>query len=133
MLNINDGASADKLAATIGVSKAEGKEVYDAFWQAAEPLALLKEKLTSYWEREGEKKWIKGIDGRKLFSRSQHSLVNLLFQSCGAIAMDYSAMFMDRWLGGVKLSPCGRPGYLYNGEWVYRLGYMHKHCCAFVG
>lgn len=119
------GASPDKLATTIGVSKAEGKEVYDAFWAAAEPLALFKEKLTQYWETTGGKKWIKGIDGRKLFSRSAHSLVNLAFQSCGAIAMDYSGLFMDRWLGGIKLDPCGRPGYLYNSQWIYRVAYMH--------
>lgn len=119
------GASPAKVAQTIGIPESQGKEVYDAFWEAAEPLADLKERLTEYWETTGEKKWIKAIDGRKLYSRSKHSLVNLLFQSCGAIAMDYSGIFMDKWLGGIQVDSCGRPGYEYNGYWVYRLEFMH--------
>jgi hypothetical protein len=119
------GAQPSKVASTIGVSEAEGKEVYDKFWQSAEPLAALKEALTTYWETTGEKKWIKGIDGRKLYSRSAHSLVNLLFQSCGAIIMDYAGIFLNKWLGDIQVDVDGTPGYLYKGHWVYRMTYMH--------
>ncbi len=39
--------------------------------------------------------------------------------------MDISGMFMDKWLGGIKLSVDQTPGYLYKGHWVYRVAYMH--------
>jgi hypothetical protein len=120
------GCSPSKLAKTLNVSEEEGRIVYDKFWEAAVPLAALKEALITFWETTGEKKWIRGIDGRKLYSRSKHSLVNLLFQSCGAIAMDYSSLLMDKWLGGIQYNPIdGTPGYLYKGCWVYRVAYMH--------
>lgn len=110
----------------VGCSQSEGRDVYDAFWNGAKPLAELKEKLTRFWETTGEKKWIKGIDGRKLYSRSKHSLVNLLFQSCGAILMDYAGIYLDKWLGGIQVNPLdGTPGYLYRSQWVYRMGYFH--------
>lgn len=120
------GASPAKVASTIGVSEAEGKEVYDRFWEAAGPLAALRDSLKSYWETTGEGKWIKGIDGRKLYSRSPHSLVNLLFQSCGAIIMDYAGIFLNKWLGDIRVDIDGTPGYLYKGHWIYRMAYMHK-------
>lgn len=119
------GAGADKLATTLGVSLQEAKEAHRKFWESAGPLTALKEALTAYWETTGEKKWIKGIDGRKLYSRSAHSLVNLLFQSCGAIIMDYAGIFLNKWLGDIQVDVDGTPGYLYKGHWVYRMTYMH--------
>ena len=49
--------------------------------------------MIAYWKKHGK---LIGIDGRPLFGRSPHSLVNLLFQSCGAIAMDYANAFMAK-------------------------------------
>ncbi len=119
------GGSPPKLAQTLGLPEHEGDELYEAFWNANLPLKMLKEKLTQFWETTGEKKWIKAIDGRKLYSRSKHSLVNLLFQSCGAIVMDYASLFLDKWLGGIKLDVDQTPGYLYKGCWVYVMGRFH--------
>lgn len=119
------GASSKKIAKTLNVSALEGQQIYDDFWEAAKPLALLKERLTQFWETTGEKKWIKGIDGRKLITRSKHSLVNVLFQNTGATIMDYAGIFMNKWLGGLRIDPQGYPGYLYKGFWVYRVGYFH--------
>jgi DNA polymerase I-like protein with 3'-5' exonuclease and polymerase domains len=122
----NDGGSAPKLAKTLGVPESEGDPLYEAFWNANLPLKMLKEALIGFWETTGQKKWIRGIDGRKLYSRSKHSLVNLLFQSCGAIIMDYAFLLLDKWLGGIQYNPIdGAHGYLYKGTWVYRLGYFH--------
>lgn len=122
---INYGGKEPKFAASLGVSMERGKEIYDAFWEMNWPLKKLKDALEKYWETTGEKKWIKGIDGRKLYSRSPHSLVNLLFQSAGAIVMDYAGIFLNRWLGDIQVDVDGTPGYLYKGHWVYRMGYFH--------
>lgn len=119
------GAQGSKLAATLGKPVSQGQAIFDAFWDANPALKMLKERITQFWETTGGKKWIRGIDGRKVFCRSKHSLVNYLFQSCGAIAMEYSGMFMDKWLGGLVLDKDNYPCYSYKGWPVYRCIFNH--------
>jgi DNA polymerase-1 len=85
----------------------------------------LKDKIEHDWETTGNKKWIIGIDGRKLYSRSKHSLVNLLFQSTGAIIVDYALCLFDMKMGSLYLDEKGRPYYKYKGKVVKRVGYFH--------
>jgi len=118
------GAQPPKLASMLGCSVDEAKDVYERFWSAAKPLAILKERLTMAWEQNG-KKYIKALDGRKLLARSKHALVNLQFQSAGAIIMDYSLMFLDRKLGGLVLDKDNYPCYSYKGRELYRSIYYH--------
>ena len=119
------GASAKKLAATLGVSQQEGEEIYNAFWEAAKPLAILKDRLTQHWEQNG-KRWIRGIDGRRIMTRSKHSLVNSLFQSAGATIFSYAAIFMSKWLGGLTARDSAATlCYEYRGKFIYRVGEMH--------
>jgi hypothetical protein len=119
------GGSGPKLAKTLGLDEKFGEQLYEAFWKANEPLAKLREAVTTWWELKGQKKFIKGIDGRLLMTRSKHSLVNTLFQSTGAVVMDYSAMFMDKWLGGIRLDDEKYPCYHYKGHVIYRDLYQH--------
>lgn len=119
------GAQAKKLASMLGCSVSEAEVIFARFWEAAKPLALLKQELEMFWETTGGGKWIKGIDGRRLYSRSKHSLVNLLFQNCGATIMDYSNIYMDKWLGGLTVDAQGYPCYNYKGHTVYRVLAMH--------
>lgn len=81
------GAQARKIAKTLGVSLAEAEKIFEDFWEASLPLKILKERVAKYWKGKGRKVFIKGIDGRKLMTRSEHSLLNVLFQSTGAIVM----------------------------------------------
>ena len=78
------------MAKIIGESLYVGTQVYNAFWEAAMPLKMLKEKLKVYWETIGGKKFILGIDGRKVPTRSQHAILNSLFQSAGVICAKLS-------------------------------------------
>lgn len=119
------GAQVPKICSMMNVSKAEGERIFNGFWRAALPLKQFKDALEKFWETEGGKQFIVGIDGRKLFSRSKHSLVNLCFQSCGAIIMDLSGAYMNKWLGGIKLDVDGVPHYLYKGSKIYRVCYNH--------
>ena len=89
------GAQAAKIAKTVGCDLATGETVFDAYWQAAKPLADFKTALTRYWETVGKKKYIIGLDGRKISSRSKHSLVNSAFQSAGVICAKRSAVYQD--------------------------------------
>ena len=122
---ISYGAQAGKIADMLNISKEEAQEVLDNFWDSAEPLKLFKEKLVEFWARTGGKRWVLGIDGRRLYSRSEHSLVNLVFQSCGATIMDYSGIFLAKWLGGVKRERGEVPYFSVSGKKVYRCVYNH--------
>jgi hypothetical protein len=119
------GCTPKKLAATLRKNEREGPALYDAYWASNTSLKGFKDKLEYSWEREGKKIWIKGIDGRRLHSRSKHSLVNLCFQSTGAIIVDYALCLLDMKLGGLKLDFRGRPYYEFKGKEVKRVGYFH--------
>ena len=65
------------------------------------------------------------VDGRLLCTRSKHSLLNIIFQSAGAIACDAACCLMDNYLGELHLDENCRPYYLYNGAVVKRVIYYH--------
>ena len=81
------GAQVKKIAKMLGVSPEEAEKIFKDFWAASLPLEILKEHVATYWKTKGHKVFIRGIDGRKLMTRSEHSLLNVLFQSTGAIVM----------------------------------------------
>lgn len=92
--NCTYGAQAAKVAKTIGSDLYTGQIVFDAFWEAAKPLALLKERLHDFWVKTG-KKYILGIDGRKVPTRSPHAILNSLFQSGGVICAKRAMVIYD--------------------------------------
>ena len=91
------GASVEKFTETIGASPQKGKELYEAFWKSNTALKGFKEAVIKEY-RANKKKYgygfIKGLDGRQLRGRSEHSLVNLKFQSDGAILMKVTECFL---------------------------------------
>lgn len=114
------GASAKKLAKTLGESEQRGIEIHEAFWESAKPLALLRENLEKFWEYEGHQKWIRGIMGAKLWTRSKHALLNTLIQHAGSVCMDTSQAFMDKYLGPLDVTT-----YRFKGHTVKRVAEMH--------
>lgn len=97
------GANWPKLKKMLGVSDKEAKAIFNDFWAAAQPLADLKEKATKYWETAGNKAFILGLDGRKLWVRSPHAILNTLFQSAGVICAKRAMVIWDRWIKERKL------------------------------
>jgi hypothetical protein len=85
------GAQAAKLVKMLNVSPKEAKRIYNSFWDANPALKELKEKIEAHWLTY-DKKFITGLDGRLVSTRSKHSLLNVLFQSGGAIAAKWSAV-----------------------------------------
>lgn len=81
------GCAAQKAADMLGVDKSTGQKAIDAFWDTNIGLKNAKEYLEKQWEASG-KKYIRGIDGRKIYTRSKSSLLNAALQSTGAILMD---------------------------------------------
>jgi hypothetical protein len=85
------GAQPKKLSKMLGISEDEGQRLFNDYWDAVPALKELKEKVEATWEASG-KKSIPGLDGRLLSTRSKHSLINVLFQSGGAISAKWSAV-----------------------------------------
>jgi len=124
------GGGVGRLSASLGLSKSEAKRAYDNYFLENEGLGKLKENIERYYNTVGKKSHVPAWDGRMLCARGKHTLINLIGQSCGSIAMSYAACFMDAWLGEMYLDDLGRPYYLYKGKKVKRVSMVHK-CCAF--
>jgi hypothetical protein len=105
------GAQAGKIAKTIGDTLQVGQQVFDAFWIAAYPLDMLKKALTLQWEANG-KKYIYGIDGRRVPTRSAHAILNSLFQSGGVICAKRAMVIHD-----VKLKAAGLSVDFFKDDW----------------
>lgn len=110
------GATAPKVAKTIGESLAVGELVYNGFWEAAYPLKQLKDNLLRYWETVGGKKFVLGIDKRKVPTRSAHAILNSLFQSAGVISAKRAMVIHDR-----KLQAEGYAVDFFSDDWKNKL------------
>ena len=126
LYSLTYGCTQKKLAEVLKQPISMADELYQNFWDNNPALAQLRDAVGKYWETQGNKEFVKAIDGRLLRSRSRHSLVNLLFQSCGAIAMDITGCYLDSWLGGLSLDEKGLPSYNYKGYKVRRVVYYHE-------
>jgi hypothetical protein len=83
--SISYGAQPPKVSKQMGWSIKRATQTFDAFWESALPLKTLKERVVTYWKKRGGKQFVKALDGRKLFVRSEHSIINMVFQGAGVI------------------------------------------------
>ena len=93
------GGQGPRLAATLHVSKALGYQYFDAFWSHTTALKSLKDDVSDALS----KGYLIGIDGRKLFIRSEHSALNMLFQSAGSITVKLATILMNQRLDAAGL------------------------------
>lgn len=77
------GAGPSKIGSIVGGSAREGKKLTDKFLQQTPSLVKLKKKLEPFIE----KGFVPGLDGRKIWIRSDHAALNSLLQGAGAIVM----------------------------------------------
>lgn len=87
------GASANKFVKMLGYTKPQATKFVDDWWDLNSPLKDLKADKDLEWIQSG-KKYITSIDGRRINIRSQHSILNALFQSAGVICAKYITVFM---------------------------------------
>lgn len=99
------GAQPKKISLTIKCSIVKARRLFNNFWRGSTALSALKDDLTAIWESRGGKEggYLKGLDGRKLYPRSEHSIVNMLFQSAGSIVVKYATIHVDRQVTEEKL------------------------------
>ena len=88
-------AQAKRVAKTVGCDLDTGQIIFDAFWTQAFPLKQLKEAMQKYWETVGQKKFLIGVDGRKIPIRSKGNVVNSQFQTCGVVCAKRAMVIHD--------------------------------------
>jgi hypothetical protein len=118
------GAQAKKIASVNGVSIDKAQEWVDGFWETAKPLAIFRDRLTQHWE-QNDKKWIRGLDKRRIMTRMKHALVNSAQQSAGAIIFQYATLFMHKWLDGLVVDSDNVLAYNFKSRFVYPVAEMH--------
>lgn len=76
------GAGPAKIGTIVGGGATEGQRLLDNFNKNTPKLAKLQEKVKRLHNKYG---YLTGLDGRRVLTRSEHSALNTLLQSCGAI------------------------------------------------
>ena len=86
------GAGAGKIGSIIGGSSAEGHQLMTRFLRNTPALEALKEVVSN----AATKGWVRGLDGRHLMVRSEHSALNTLLQGAGAIVMKKALVILQK-------------------------------------
>lgn len=76
------GAGAAKIGSIVGGGSKEGQQLLDNFFNSVPKLRQLKDKVSRIVKKSGS---VPALDGRRIEIRSDHSALNALFQSAGAV------------------------------------------------
>jgi len=87
------GAGDEKIGSIVGGGRKKGKQLKASFLKATPALAELKDKVAN----SATKGYVTGLDGRKIFIRSEHAALNSLLQSAGAIIMKQALIILDKY------------------------------------
>lgn len=88
------GAGTSKIGSIIGGTQRDGERVKEKFLRATPSLRSLREKV----ERVAQRRWVKGLDGRKIIIRHPHAALNTLLQGAGAIVMKKALTLLDEYV-----------------------------------
>ena len=86
------GAGDAKLGSVVGGNKRDGSELRKRFFDNLPAFKHLKDTVG----RAASKGFLKGLDGRKLYVRSEHAALNTLLQSAGAIVMKQAMLGLNQ-------------------------------------
>ena len=93
------GAGDEKIGSIAGGGRAVGKRLKDSFLKATPALADLKYNVA----QSASKGYITGLDGRKVYIRSEHAALNSCLQSSGAVIMKQALVILDKFATQWKL------------------------------
>ena len=85
------GAGDEKIGEVIGKGRAAGRTIKETFLKRLPALAQLKACIADTLQ---QREYLKGLDGRKLYIRSEHSALNTLLQSAGAVIMKQATVHL---------------------------------------
>lgn len=108
------GAGDAKIGTIVGGSSKDGKRLKEQFLASTPALANLRKAVSTASKRG----YLIGLDGRKLHVRSEHSALNVLLQSAGALISKQWLIEVDLWATKRGLK------YGYDGDWTM-LGWIH--------
>jgi len=77
------GAGDEKIGSVVGGNRKQGRELKQRFLTNLPSLKNLKDKV----QQAARRGFLKGLDGRKIYIRSEHAALNSLLQGGGAIVM----------------------------------------------
>jgi DNA polymerase I-like protein with 3'-5' exonuclease and polymerase domains len=95
------GAGDAKLGSILGGGTKRGRDARQAFISGVSGLMDLTTKVKQVYRRRGH---LIGLDGRRLHVRSEHSALNTLLQSAGAVLMKKALVLLDETLKMVGLA-----------------------------
>jgi DNA polymerase I-like protein with 3'-5' exonuclease and polymerase domains len=85
------GAGDAKLGTVAGGGRSTGRNLRKSFIDNLPSFKNLKDRVA----RASAKSYLKALDGRKLYIRSEHSALNTLLQGAGAIVMKQALVILD--------------------------------------
>jgi len=95
------GGQPAKLADTLGCSLKNAERLFNNFWDGNPSLKAFRDWAEGFWMQHG---YVIGLDGRKIYIRSKHSIVNALFQSAGSIVVKTAiCLLLNKLLAREKL------------------------------
>jgi len=128
------GAGNGKLGSVVGGNTSDGKELRRRFLDNLPSFDTLRNRV-SFAAGRG---FLKGLDGRKIFIRSEHAALNTLLQSAGAIVMKQALVIFDEVLkSSTPIQPetgSFGPQMLYDARFVanvhdeWQLEVAHSDC-----
>ena len=87
------GAGDEKMGSIVGAGAWQGKEAKKKFLDNTPALRFLRERV-NLASRRG---YLVGLDGRKIWVRSEHSALNALLQGAGAVIMKKALVLLDNY------------------------------------
>jgi len=102
------GAGDEKIGGILGKGRGAGRAIKETFLQSIPALAQLKACIANALH---SRDFLKGLDGRHLFIRSEHSALNTLLQGAGAVIMKQATIHLYDNL--TKL------GFVHGKEWAF--------------
>lgn len=93
------GAGAEKIGSIVGGNSRDGTRLTQRFLENTPALAALKRRV----QQEAATGTLKGLDGRVLRVRSEHSALNTLLQGAGAIVMKQALVILNDKINKYKL------------------------------
>jgi DNA polymerase I-like protein with 3'-5' exonuclease and polymerase domains len=88
------GAGSKKIGSIIGGSERDGERIKEKFLRATPSLRFLREKV----ERIAQRRWVRGLDQRKIIIRYPHAALNTLLQGAGATVMKYALTLLEEYV-----------------------------------
>lgn len=85
------GAGDGKIGSIVGGTAKDGARLKAKFLQQTPALAKLLERVG----KQAAKGWVPGLDGRRIWVRSEHAALNSLLQGAGAIVMKKALVIFD--------------------------------------